>query len=61
MKISRAGLEQTNNLENDQLEHGQRERKSNAEYELYENVSHFIVAKELFDKKYPSAGKETDL
>lgn len=61
MEISRTGLHQTNNLENDQLEHGQRQRKGYAEHQLNQNIPNFVIAEQMIDEEPPTASEEAHL
>lgn len=61
MEVAWAWLKQTNDLKDDELKHGQRQRECNAKDKLYQNVANLIVSKKLLHKKYPSAGEKTNL
>lgn len=61
MEIAWAWLKQTNDLEDDELEHGKRQREGNAKDKLYQHVANLIVSKKLLHKKNPSPGEEANL
>lgn len=61
MEVPRTRFHQADNLKNDQLEHGERQREGDAEHQLNQHIPYFVVAEQVIDEKPPSARKEAHL
>ena len=56
-----ADLQNVQDLEDDQLEHGAREGEVDAEDELDEDVSELVIFEQLFDEENPTDHEEHEL
>lgn len=61
MEVPRAALQDSKDLEDDQLEHGYGQRKGDREDQLHRNVADLVILEQLLHKEDPTAGEKKHL